>query len=656
MEIIKGFIGKYIAGESGGLEGAGLLIGNKCGKVRMINARCISLLLILENCFEEHTAGLDVAEVNGIHVIFRGEAYNIEELYFELDMGQNYQGNISPSYVAGLLFLKYGVEFASKINGMFSIVLWDERDDSLYLYADRFGAAFPIYYFLSSKLIFASQLRLLLQSGEVSKEIDPYSLAAFLKYSYIPAPGTIIRNIKKLGPGEVLIYRRNEYKKMRYIDFKVRKIGTYSEEEAIERYVEVLTRSILKKMKGFKAEKIGFLLSGGLDSSANVALASTHGDKGFRSFGIGFDDPNLDERPYARLAARHFGIEFIDYLFDGHEIEDLPRMVWHLDEPFMENGLFLTYAGFKAAKDYVDLIIAGDGADQLFGTGGFGRGRPIALRYLLDRLKFTSLFDKAKEHLLGSLFYRDNFLFKAKVMLGRSVDFNDWFFWGYDDEELKRLCNYSIPKGGIKPFSNQIENSASTFADYYEHALIHQDIEHYVCQNVLVKSYRMAELFGLHLREAYLDYEVIDFLLSLSFNLKTKGNVYQFLKGSRVTKYLHRAAMRDILPEGILKKSKQGGFIPMKLLLTDSNKREKIYTYLLNSDHLKKYMNMDFISNLLKQYEKSITNRMYWQSYHDSKVNQIMNLLVFCLWCDLFFGKAYTEPPDCVLSQFISKR
>lgn len=597
------------------------------------------------------------AENDSLKVFFTGEAFNLEEL------GQDaYESRLviesfdNPAQIALRLYQKQGLRFPSKINGFFSICIWDSRNESLVIYADRFGSAVPIYYCLHPKgLIFSSQLKMLAQIEGISMEIDPISLAIFLKYSYVPAPRTILRGVFKLGPGEMLIYKDGNMQNQRYDNFSAVSERAFPHEgKAIEEYLEILTSSISKKTRDFNSSRIGFFLSGGLDSSANVALASISGLKNFKTFGIGFEDPKIDERPYARIVADHFKVPFHEYLFDGSEIEDLPSMVWHLDEPFMENGLFLTYAGFKAAKDNADLIVAGDGADQLYGTGGFAEGRPIALRVFLERLYLRSILDKGRKHLISSFFYRDTPLFKAKVMLDRSVDFNDWFFWGFDEKELGELCGFSINNKSLRCFSNDLRQVPKTLESYYYYALIHQDLEHYAFQNILFKSFRMAEMFGIKLREAYLDNDVIKFVLSTHFKLKTKGSLWDLLMGKRVAKYLHRLSTERLLPSEVLNKPKQGGFVPMTFLLRNPLVRGKVFDYLTYHNPLNEYLNVPFIKTLFRNYEQSLLRAPYWEAHQEAKANQIMNILALSLWYEIIGRGKYTNPPRSSLTEFIS--
>jgi asparagine synthase (glutamine-hydrolysing) len=595
-----------------------------------------------------------LSEQNNLAIFFHGEIYNYDELCNTCNVSGIDRGGLSYSGLCCVLFEKYGISFVSRINGFFSLVIMDLNNGTLYLAADRFASARPIYYHISNKIRFGSQLKRLLNFRDTENEIDEQGLAVFLKYSYIPSPVSIIKGIRKLGPGETLIFNENGQRLVRYNDFESAKQQVYSEKDAVERYIYLLGRSIARKMEGIDERRVGFFLSGGLDSSANVALACSNGSRKFNTFGIGFNDPELDERPYARIAAKHFGVSFYDNLFDGSEIEYLPEILWHMDEPFMENGLFLTYAGFKAAKDKVDLVIAGDGADQLFGTGGFAGGRPIAFRYLFEKCKLLNTVNSFLNVIhKNSYAYKDNFLFKVKVMLDRSTDFNNWFFWGFDDYELAKLCNFPLTENMLQCFQNDLSNNLKTFDDYYRYAILHQDIEHYICQNVVVKSFRMSELFRIKLREAYLDNDIIDFILNLNHNLLTKGSLVNFIKGDRKTKYLHRISMQKLLPDEILNKPKQGGLIPMSILFSNHKTRDLIFKYLLGSEIVRSYFDFSYIKQMMEEYLTMSDYKIYWSLHHDGRVNRIMNILTFSLWYDLCFRNNYTSAPDLTLSRII---
>lgn len=593
-----------------------------------------------------------LAGLNGISALFYGELYNFDELIDKLNWNDGENRDLSFSQLCCLLYQKYGLDFAKHINGMFSLVLRDRKENVFLLIVDRFGSARPIYYNISSKLYFSTHLKHLLSSDEISADIDKNSLALFLKYSYIPSPMTIVKGIKKLKPGEMIICKRDTCKIARYIDFET-KPKKVSEKEAVYQYTKLISESISNKLETYDGQNVGIFLSGGLDSSANVALAAKLNKCKFETFGIGFEDSSVDERPFANIVAKHFGIPFSDYVFDGSEIEDLPRMIWHLEEPFLENGLFLTYAGFKSVQNRADVIISGNCADQLFGTGGFAGGKPIALRYLLEKLHLLYLFEQAKKITRTPLFYKDNVLFKLKVLLDRGTNFNDWFFWGFDDHELKQLCKFDIPSTIFNVFPSNLATTSQSFADYYQQSLVHQDIEHYACQNVLVKSNRLAEMFGIYARDPYLDYKVVDFILSLELQLQRKGGLLGYFQNRTESKYLHRLAMRKMLPQSILDKPKQGGCVSMALLLSNPKKRRLIFNYILGSDILKEYLSIQYIKKLLAEYEVLTKKSIYWENHRDSKANKILYLLTFSLWHHIFLKNREKHTWDIKLSEML---
>ena len=399
---------------------------------------------------------------------------------------------------------------------------------------------------------------------------------------------------------------------------------------------------------------VGVFLSGGLDTSANVALAARASDRRIKTFTIGFDDPAFDERPAAEIVARQFNTEHFEYVITGREIGDLPELIWNLEEPYFELGLFLTYLGLKSAKEEVDVVIGGEGADQLFGTGGFAKTLPTTLRYLLDRVHLRGLSQSVTHSMRGDLFYnRDNILFKTRLLLNRVNDLNDWYFYGYDARELSDL--YQDKALGRVPqiIDNRLRLPSRSYEDMYNFVLVHQDLLHYANENVMVKSGRMANSLGMTIRESFLDKEVVDFLLSLDRQLKRKGSIVDLLRGTSKAKYLHRVAVGKLLPGEIMNKPKQGGFVPLRVFMGDPSLRKRIYAYLLNSELMKSLFRMDYLKSMFDAYEQAETRPAYWYNYYSSKVNRIMFLLVFDLWHKQFVENDSLSAPPPRLKDYL---
>jgi asparagine synthase (glutamine-hydrolysing) len=539
------------------------------------------------------------------------------------------------------------------------LAILDERNSSLILLNDRFGMAHQVYWtIIGGRFYFATHLKSLLSCPGIRREIDTEALNLFLKYSYIPSPWTIFKGIKKLPPGHMLTYKNGKATVESYWEFSSPDGSISNLQEAVSTYKDLLRKSISRRLGKDKAT--GILLSGGLDSSANVALAAQCTDKKIKTFSVGFEDPAFDERPYAQIVSRHFNTEHYDTVITGEEIEDLPKLIWHLEEPYFEFGLFLTYKGLEAARKEVDIVIGGEGADQLFGTGGFAGGRPAALHYLLSKYHLLALSRRTAGVFKNPYFYNyDNLAFKFRMLWDRAIDLNNWYFYGYDENELKLLYRNptlsNIPK--IFPDHSNTKHSNTehfSFADFYCETQINQDLKHYVNENVMVKSGRMADMLDLTLRESYLDTEVTDFLVSLDYNLKRSGDLFDHLRGAVKTKFLHREAIGDLLPTQVTTKPKQGGFVPVMIFLKDSDLRKNIYHHLLSSEVINEYFQIDYLKSLFENYERMQGKKIYWHNFYNSKANRILFLLTFDIWHNFYMKNNPSEVIPSSLSEYLN--
>jgi asparagine synthase (glutamine-hydrolysing) len=557
------------------------------------------------------------------------------------------------------LYQRDGPQFARKLNGLFSLAILDQSKSSFILLNDRFGMAHQVYWtIIGSRFYFATHLKSLLSCPGVQREIDMEGLNLFLKYSYIPSPWTIFKEIRKLPPGHMLTYKDGKVTVNPYWEFSSPDGSVNDLQEAVSTYKDLLRKSILRRLG--KDRPTGILLSGGLDSSANVALAAECTNQKLKTFSVGFDDPVFDERSYAQIVSKHFNTEHYETSITGEEIEDLPKLIWHLEEPYFEFGLFLTYQGFAAARKEVDVVIGGEGADQLFGTGGFAGGLPAALHYLLKKYHLLGLGWTVAKIFKNPYFYEhDNWAFKLRMLWDRAVDLNNWYFYGYDETELHSLHKDStlayIPRIFPDQSSTQHPNTQQpSFADFYCETQIDQDLKHYVNENVMVKSGRMADMLDLTLRESYLDTEVTDFLVSLDYSFKRSGGLFDHLTGRIKTKFLHRKAMEDLLPTEIMIKPKQGGFVPVMIFLKDSDLRKRIYNYLLDSEVINEYFRIDYLKSLFENYEAMQGKKIYWHNFYNSKANRILFLLTFDIWYHFYIKNSPSEVIPPSLSEYLN--
>ncbi|MGA2318294.1 MAG: asparagine synthase C-terminal domain-containing protein [Thermodesulfobacteriota bacterium] len=276
-----------------------------------------------------------------------------------------------------------------------------------------------------------------------------------------------------------------------------------------------------------------------------------------------------------------------------------------------------------------------------------------------------------KYHLLGPgwtfakifknpYFYEhDNLAFKLRMLWDRAIDLNNWYFYGYDENELYSLHKNStlayIPKIFSDNSNTQYSNTEHfSFADFFCETQINQDLKHYVNENVMVKSGRMADMLDLTLRESYLDVEVTDFLVSLDYPLKRSGNLLDHLAGKIKTKFLHRKAMEDLLPPEIMTKPKQGGFVPVMIFLKNPELRKRIYRHLLNSAVMKEYFRIDYLETLFENYEKMQGKKIYWHNFYNSKANRILFLLTFDIWYNFYMKNNSLEIIPPTLTEYLN--
>jgi len=587
---------------------------------------------------------------HGSLCLIHGEYHNYQDLLQRaLPQDLHCEGDLE---LALQLYRLHGPGFARKLNGLFCFAVLDRGERSLILLNDRFGLARQMYWtIVNGRLFFSTHLKTLLACPGIQREIDPHGLNLFLKYSYIPSPWTIFAGIEKLPPGHMLVFKDGQAKHETYWELGLNANPITELDEAIHAYKRVLKESISKRLNG----KVGIFLSGGLDSSANVALASECTEEQLHTFSIGFNDETFDERPYARIVAHHFNTEHFEYTITGKEIEDLPKLIYHLEEPYFEFGLFLTYLGMAAAQEEVDVILGGEGADQMFGTGGFAGALPAALRYLVLKSRLLRPASEFARLLKGSYFYdRDNWAFKFRLLWNRVIDLNHWYFYGYDENELALLHQDQALAHVPGIFSEDGNNIPSSFPALYNETQIGQDLKHYVNENVMVKSGRMADMLDLTLRESYLDTDVADFLVSLDFPLKRSGDLMDHLRGKFKTKFLHRKAMEDLLPKEIMTKPKQGGFVPVMIFLKDPEMRNRLYGHLLNSETMKQYFRTDYLKSIFSNYEGMQGQKIYWHNFYNSKANRILFLLTFDIWHHCYMQNSALDIEPISLSEYLS--
>ena len=327
-------------------------------------------------------------EDESIWVIQNGEIYNYRELRRESESKGHVYKTDSDTEVIVHLYEEYGEDFVKKLNGMFSLAIWDEKLEKLILARDRIGIKPLFYFFDGHKFIFASEIKAILRDRSIKREIDMEAFNYYLSYKFVPAPLSMFNDIPKLLPGHMLVLERGKIRINQYWDFEYDETSE-SRNTYLERFHEVLRESIQRHL--ISDVPLGVFLSGGIDSSVLLAIMSELVDGPIDTFSIAFEGEQCDESQYSRMVADQFRTDHHELIVKPDAIDILPKLIWHLDEPLGDSCVLPMYYLSKFAREYVTVALSGDGGDELF--AGYDRYR---------REKFISIFCRIKICLKGT--------------------------------------------------------------------------------------------------------------------------------------------------------------------------------------------------------------------------------------------------------------
>ena len=299
-----------------------------------------------------------------VWITYNGEIYNHPELRPELERrSHRYRGSSDTETILHL-YEEYGCACVEHLRGMFALALWDERNQCLLLARDRFGKKPLLYAETEDGLVFASELKALLQDEGVSRDLDETALHHYLSFGFIPAPQTAFRQIRKLPPAHTLFWQAGKLTIDRYWSLPFTPKLQLSEDEAAEQTLTLLREAV--RIRLMSDVPLGAFLSGGIDSSAVVALMAEMMSEPVKTFSIGFDDESFDETPFARQVAQTFATDHHEFRVNPDAVGVLPELVWGYGEPFADSSALPSYYVAKMTRQHVTVALNGDGGDELF--------------------------------------------------------------------------------------------------------------------------------------------------------------------------------------------------------------------------------------------------------------------------------------------------
>ncbi len=556
-----------------------------------------------------------------VQLVFNGEIYNFLELREELEEKGHRFRSKADSEVIVHAYEEWAEAFLDHLQGMFAFGLWDQKKRRLLLARDRLGIKPLYYYFKNGRLAFASEIKALLQTPEISREVDLQALYYYLGYEFVPSPLTMFEGIKKLRPGQYLQWSGNELTQKTYWDLN--RPGTdLTQEEAVVELRQLLQETVRHHL--ISDVPLGVFLSGGLDSSTLVALMRRLGVNPLKTFSIGYPDPSFSELPYAELVAREFDTEHTVLMIPEVTLKDLEEAVWHLDEPMTDLSALPLYLVCREARKHVTVCLSGEGGDEIF--AGYDRFKaskadryyrflPALIREKMIYPIIEALPDQPQK--IGIINIVKRFVEGAHLPLdGGHLR---WQYFSSDDQDT-RLFNEGF-KGQVKmdPFA-PIRALKSSWADADRlDQEIYVDLRFTTPDSVLMKVDKMSMAHALEIRVPFLDHRFVEFTASLPGDWK--------LKGFR-TKAIFRQALTGILPDSIVWRGKQGYSLPIKNWLREGLK-EPLITVLKESPVIKEYINGVYVQTLIDQHIARTHN-------HNHILWALLNL---GLWHQRFFGR-----------------
>ena len=545
-----------------------------------------------------------------VWMTFNGEIYNYRELRAELAARGHRFRTLSDTETVVHLYEDYGSACLDHLRGMFAFALWDSRRRRLFLARDRLGVK-PLFYRLESgRLVFASELRALRALVEQPLEIAPQAVYDFFGFRYIPAPHTLYRGVEKLLPGHFMLADAQGARTQCYWDIPSEEETTASDEALARAVCEHLRESV--RLQLIADVPLGVFLSGGVDSTAVVALMAELGTRPLRTFSVGFAEPRYNELPHARLVAKRYATEHQEIVVRPEDFaEELAHLVAFRDEPVAEPSDVAIYRLARLASQSVKAVLTGEGGDELFA------GYP---KYAADRLAglVSALPQEITQALVRWLPYRQRRVKLALEALSirNEAERSATWFASFSRKEREALF--------APDFLAQVDaaHPAHVFEHYLEKArdrsplkrMLYADLKIWLPDNLLLRGDHMTMAASLEERLPFLDHKVVELAAKIPARLLTRGFR---------TKVLLRQALRPYLPEETLRRRKVGFTVPVGLWFRKSLKSLVADLVLAPEAKARGYFNPASMERFVREHFDGIRDRQ----------KELWTLMNFELWC-----------------------
>ena len=500
-------------------------------------------------------------EDGSVVVVFNGEIYNYQSLIPELQALGHVFHTKSDTEVIVHAWESWGADCVKRFRGMFAFALWDRNRQTFFMARDRLGVK-PMYYALldDGTLLFGSELKSILAHGGLRRDIDPLAVEEYFALGYVAEPRTIFRQARKLPPAHTLCIRRGEAvgQPVQYWDVRFSLDARISDQDACEQLTAKLQESIRLRM--IAEVPLGAFLSGGVDSSAVVALMAGQSAGPVNTCSIAFEDPAFNEAGFAQTVADRYHTNHRVETVQSDDFDLIDTLARLYDEPYADSSAIPTYRVCQLARKHVTVALSGDGGDETF--GGYRRYQ----LHLMEQHMRSALPLGVRRPLFGTLgklypkadwaprFLRAKTTFEAlarnpveayfhSMSLIRDADRSRLYSSAFKSE----LAGYNAREVFARHAANADTEDPLALIQYI-------DMHTYLVGDINTKVDRASMAHSLEVREPLMDHEVVEWLATLPSSLKIRGGE---------SKFLLKKAMEPLLPHDIMYRPKMGFAVPL---------------------------------------------------------------------------------------------
>jgi asparagine synthase (glutamine-hydrolysing) len=566
-------------------------------------------------------------------LVFNGEIYNHARLREGLKERGHRYASLTDSETILHIYEEKGVDFVNEIEGDFAIAIWDEKAAQLVLARDRVGVK-PLYFYQKDgRFIFASEIKAILQHPAVTTDIDELALYHYLTFLTTPAPSTLFKDIYKIPAGHVGVVKRDGSLNMnRYWDALPPETGVVkSAEEHQHEILRLLRESISKRM--MSDVPFGVFLSGGVDSSANVALMSEQMSRPVETFTVGFSDAEyLNELEAARRISKQFGTNHHEILISEKEMQQfLPDLVFHQDEPIADPVCIPLYYVSRLARDSGTIVVqVGEGSDEIFsGYENYVKHLQIYEKFWQHAKKVPRSLRRKFSDLTVPILAATGKQ-RTAVELLRRLGADEPLFWGgvvvYDEQlkpmvlsqEIKSRLNGASSLQVVNKYLERIEAERPD-SDFLTR-LIYLELKLRLPELLLMRVDKITMATSVEARVPFLDHHLIEYVLGVPREMKVVGSS---------GKHILKQALESVLPHDLLYSRKRGFGAPVREWF-----RQELGpwfdSHLMNSSLKRRgLLDYGFIGHMLDQHRRGVRDWGF----------QLWGLLNLSLWYERWIDK-----------------